>query len=111
MTDHWRALSEQIADTALSIFSAKIEQHVSKLLKSQIRICYSETEAAAELKVAKSTLADWRKSGLIGYSRYPQAKTDALGDIYTYSENDLREFRARYAIRSGGNVSEIRKAA
>lgn len=68
-----------------------------------------KTGQKSTLGVSVPTLAEWRKGGLIGYCRYPQVRSDKLGDKYTYDIADLMNFRAKYHIQPANakNVFEI----
>ena len=89
--------------------AARVTKMLDKYFRSEIKLIYGEKEAAAFLGVSVSTLAAWRKRGVIAYAQYPQAKADDLSDMFTYSIADMLNFRERYIRRAlnGANVYEI----
>lgn len=93
------------ADVIEQRVKAGLERWLDTYFRSQIKIIYSESEAAKFLGVSKDTLAAWRKRKLIEYARYPQAKADDLGDLYTYDLTALMNFRARYLVKVEGSVT------
>ncbi len=109
MTDILTTLAQSIADSVESILSARLEKFIHRFLRSQVKLFWTEAEAAEALGVKPPTLAAWRKAGLIEHTRYPQAKADKLGDIVSYTAADLLNFHNRYAVRvpNNNNVYEL----
>lgn len=95
-------LADEIAVTAFAKFRVLVDAHLSRAVTSGVKLTFSEEEAAEQLGVSPSTLAAWRRRGIINFARYPQAKNDALSDMYSYSEIDLLDFRNRYVNYNNG---------
>lgn len=105
----WNNLAEQCSERIGELVTQKLTAFMHRFCRSEIKLSFSEAEAAKQLGVSQATLAEWRKAGLIAYCCYPQVRSDKLGDKYTYDIADLMNFRARYHIEAANskNVFEI----
>ena len=108
MTDEWTLLTRRLAESVAHQVETRVASAVSQMFKANLKLVFTEAEAAKFLGVSRDTLAAWRKSGLISHTRYPQAKSDQLSDMYTYDLDDLKAFRDRYRIRSTSHSVEYR---
>lgn len=108
MDELFLKMAIRLSESIEQMVSARLQRFMEKFCRSEIKIGFSEAEAAKQLNVSITTLAAWRKAGHISYCQYPQIKRDELGDIYTYDIADLLNFRAKFKVNAvGNNVYEI----
>jgi hypothetical protein len=107
--DLWSRMARELAANVEHLVTARVEASLDRFYRTEAKAVFSETEAAKFLGVSKDTLQHWRKRNIITYAQYPQAKTDDLSDMYTYSLADLMNFRERYLRKAAGspNVFEM----
>jgi len=108
MNEIWEKLAESLAAKIDDLVTAKLRSFLERFCRSEIKVIYSETEAAAFLGVSRDTLSHWRKRGIITYCRYPRAKVaedkdrteDSLSDMYSYGLADLMSFHERFKVKT-----------
>lgn len=110
MDELWNSLALRLSEMIEQLVTAKLRVFIERFARAEIKLCYSETEAAKQLGVSRDTLANWRKRGIISYCRYPSGKADQLSDLYSYDLADLLSFREKFKVHTASkNVFEISK--
>jgi len=68
MNEMWDKLGEQLGKRIADTVFALLENHLNKYFKGEMRIVFSEAEAAEKLHISKSTLERIRANDEINYS-------------------------------------------
>ena len=106
LDEAWNKFVQSVADSIVAIVDTQTAKIIEREFKRNANeLILSETQAAEYLKVSRDTLAAWRKRRLIDYAQYPKGRLadgaeDGLSDMYSYSVQDLDEFRERYLHRT-----------
>lgn len=112
--DPLEKLIHHIAATIGDALEQRIGAAFTRYLKREVKMIYTEKEAAEFLGTSKDALASWRKDKLITFAQYPKGRApkgrepkredglDGLGDTFTYLLPDLLNFRERYVQRALG---------
>jgi hypothetical protein len=129
--DAWTELSESLAASVEELVIARVEASLERFMRGQVKLLFTEREAAKVLGVGKEKLQAWRRRHLISASRYPKGslrpgEKDELGGDYFYDIASLLSFHQRYLEQAvspdtfrittevqplGAEVQQIRKAA
>jgi hypothetical protein len=106
--DAWEQLSQDLAARVDELVMSRVTASLERFMSRQVKLIYTETEAAKFLGVGKDRLQAWRRRRLISASRYPKGRLrpvekqrltenqDVLGDDYFYDIASLLSFHRRY---------------
>jgi hypothetical protein len=94
-------LANKLAERVETLFAARVFPKLELFFKQNVRLCFTEEEAAELLKMEKSTLADKRRKSEINYY--------LNGKCATYGIHHLQDYLARREIRSAPQIHTVKR--